>query len=295
MALGARSGSRADLATFATCVVLSLTALALPAGLRDPVAGAIRDTVLRPLLALERGTMRSAAYRASIERLRAERDSFALGAAFTPPLRAENAELRGLLGLGARLGRSFVPAEVLHQAGVSDGLTLVLSAGRAEGVEVLSPVVTTRGLVGLVLDVDAHTSVVLAWTHPDFRVSASVESTAVVGIVAARRGRRAGELMELHGIAYRDQLQPGAHVVTAGLGGVFPRGIPIGTVAGTLSESAGWERTFVLRPAVHPAEVTHVMVLGRDRAADTLTTVFADTALPDTGPAVPARGTAPRP
>lgn len=284
MTIGARPGQRGDLAAFAACVVLALTALSLPAGLRDPVAGAIRGTILRPLLAVERGTMRSAAYRASMERLRAERDSFALAATFTPPLVAENAQLRGLLGLGARLGQGFVPAEVLHQSGVSDGMTLVLSAGRAEGVEALAPVVTTAGLVGLVRDVDAHTSVALAWTHPDFRASAVVESTAVAGIVAARRGRRAGEVMELHGVAYRDQLQPGARVVTAGLGGVFPRGIPVGTVQGILSESAGWERTYVLRPAVHPAEASHVMILARARAADTVTAAFREPAAADTAP-----------
>jgi rod shape-determining protein MreC len=157
-------------------------------------------------------------------------------------------------------------------------MTLVLSAGRAEGVEELAPVVTTAGLVGLVRDVDAHTAVALAWTHPDFRASAMVESTAVVGIVAARRGRRAGELMELHGVAYRDRLSPGARVITAGLGGVFPRGIPVGTVQGILSEAAGWERTYVLRPAVHPAEASHVIILPRARAADTLTAIFREPA-----------------
>jgi rod shape-determining protein MreC len=171
---------------------------------------------------------------------------------------------------------------VLHQAGVSDGLTLILSAGREEGVEPLAPVVSTSGLVGLVHSVDAHTAVALSWAHPDFRVSAMVESTLVFGIVAARRGERAGEAMELHGVAYRDQLPPGAPVVTSGLGGIFPRGIPVGTVQGILTESAGWQRTYVLKPAVHPAVATHVLVLRRERSADTLTTVFRDTVSPDT-------------
>ncbi|MEY3949835.1 MAG: hypothetical protein RJB43_1190, partial [Verrucomicrobiota bacterium] len=36
-----------------------------------------------------------------------------------------------------------------------------------------------------------------------------VDGQAVYGIVAARRGARVGELMELRGVAYRDQLAPG--------------------------------------------------------------------------------------
>jgi rod shape-determining protein MreC len=286
---GARSGSQADLAVLATCVVLSLTALALPGALRDAVAGAVRDTALRPLLAAERASMRSAELRRDMEAVRAQRDSLAMAAGVARTLAAENAQLRGLLGLEARLGRGFVAAEVLHQARSSDGLTLVLSAGREEGVQRLAPVVSTHGLVGLVHDVDAHTAVALSWAHPDFRVSAMVESTTVVGIVAARRAERAGEAMELHGVAYRDQLRPGSPVVTSGLGGIFPRGVPVGTVQGVLTESAGWQRTYVLKPAVHPAEATHVLVLRRERSADTVTAAFRDT-LPADAAARPRPG-----
>lgn len=272
-----RYGTRADTAVFAACLVLAFVALALPEGLREPIAGALRRTVLFPVLTVERQSVESAQSRQRLAALRAERDSLALAAAFLPEQRAENARLRGLLGLGARLGGGFVTAEVLHQAGITDGLTLVLSAGAVEGVEELAPVVAARGLVGMVRAVDARTSVALAWTHPDFRASAMVEGADVYGIVAARRGAAAGEVMELRGVAYRDQLAPGTKVVTSGLGGVFPRGIPIGTVQGILSESAGWERTYLLRPAVHPAEASHVMVLARARAADTLTAAFRDT------------------
>jgi len=134
--------------------------------------------------------------------------------------------------------------------------------------------VTADGLVGMVRTVDGHTSVALAWTHPDFRASAMVEGLRIYGIVAARRGETAGELMELHGVPYRDLLGEGVRVVTSGLGGVFPRGIPLGTVQGMLSESEGWERTYLLRPAVHPAQASHVVVLSPLRSGDTLTTVF---------------------
>jgi len=269
-----RYGSRADTAVFVACLLLSLAALALPEGLRAPIAGGLRRTVLYPFLTLQRRAAESAKAGERLTDLRAERDSLALTATFLPDLRAENQRLRGLLGLGARLGYGFLTAEVLHQAGITDGLTLVLSAGREEGVAPLSPVVTADGLVGMVRAVDAHTSVALAWTHPDFRASAMVEGRRIYGIVAARRGEAAGELMELHGVPYRDLLGTGVRVVTSGLGGVFPRGIPLGTVQGMLSESAGWERTYVLRPAVHPAEASHVIVLAPLRAGDTLTTAF---------------------
>ena len=281
-----RYGTRADTAVFAACLVLALVALALPDALRQPIAGALRRTVLFPVLTVERRSAESAQYRQRLTALRAERDSLALAAASLPELGAENARLRQLVGLGTRLGGGFVTAEVLHQAGVTDGLTLVLSAGAAEGVEQLAPVVAARGLVGMVRAVDAHTSVALAWTHPDFRASAMVDGGDVYGIVAARRESAAGEVMELRGVAYRDQLAPGTRVVTSGLGGVFPRGIPLGTVQGKLSESAGWERTYLLRPAVHPADASHVIILSPARVPDR-SSAFGDSSPTDSLPRSP--------
>lgn len=297
MALGAeRYGTRADTAAAIFFFLLSLVALALPEGLRIPVAGFLRSSVLAPVLSAQRSSVRSGEYRAGMDALRSQRDSLALASAAMPLLESENARLRRLLGLGARLGTGFVTGEVLHQSGVTDGLTLILSIGSADGVRTLAPVVAPEGLVGVVRTVDAHTSVALAWTHPDFRASAMVENAHVFGIVAARRGAREGEMMELRGVAYRDQLQPGTRVVTSGLGGVFPRGIPIGTVQGVLSESAGWERTYVLLPAVHPAQSSHVMVLHPVRTADTLATAFRDSIPADTVKAPPpVRRFRPRP
>ena len=272
-----RYASRADTAAFLVCLVLSLVALALPAGLKEPIAAALRRTVLLPVLAVQRQAVASTEARERLAKVRSERDSLVLETTFLPELRAENDRLRALLGLAGRLGHGFATAEVLHQAGVADGLTLVLSAGSEEGVEQFAPVVAAGGVLGLVRTVDPHSSVALSWTHPDFRASAMVEGTAVYGIVRARRGERSGELMELIGVPYREQLVPGARVVTSGLGEVFPRGIPLGTVQGIMTEATGWERTYVLQPVVHPSETAHVIILSPARAADTLQAAFGAT------------------
>jgi rod shape-determining protein MreC len=49
--------------------------------------------------------------------------------------------------------------------------------------------------------------------------------------------------------------------VASGLGGVFPQGVPIGTVMGVLREEPGWERTYLLKPAAHPMSISHVIIL----------------------------------
>ena len=61
-----------------------------------------------------------------------------------------------------------------------------------------------------------------------------------------------GRPLELRGVPYRDSVPLGTLVLSSGLGGVFPKGIPVGTVIGTVREEAGWERVYRLRPAANP-------------------------------------------
>ena len=57
-------------------------------------------------------------------------------------------------------------------------------------------------------------------------------------------------------------------IVSAGLGGTYPRGIPIGTVLSELKTPESWARTYILRPAVSPSDVNSVMILRPDRVAE---------------------------
>jgi rod shape-determining protein MreC len=102
----------------------------------------------------------------------------------------------------------------------------------------------------------------MAWAHPDFRASAMTADGSVFGIVAPVGGEGPNAMMmELSGVPYRAEVAPGTTVYTAGLGGVYPRGIPLGRVLAVRDESEGWSRTYLVHPAVHPAGASHVMVL----------------------------------
>src|SRR5213596_1265045 len=191
MAIGTdRYASRGDTLLSLACVGLSIAALSLPPQWRDPLAQALRQSVLAPFLFLQRQTELLAAARYRYDAVVAQRDSAALAATFLPELRSENTRLRSLLGLSARLGGGYVAAEILHQPEPTNPLSFVVSAGRREGVRPLSAVVSPEGLVGLVANVDEHTSVVLSWAHPEFRASAIASDGSVVGIEIGRASCR---------------------------------------------------------------------------------------------------------
>jgi len=68
-------------------------------------------------------------------------------------------------------------------------------------------------------------------------------------------------------------------LLSSGLGGVYPKGIPVGTVTGVVREQAGWERVYRLLPAANPGAVAHVMVLVAPPAASMERAFPSDSAL----------------
>ncbi|MGE0354630.1 MAG: rod shape-determining protein MreC [Gemmatimonadales bacterium] len=258
----ARSTARRDTFSFILCVVLATTALFLPRQLGDRIATVIRSTVLVPALWLQRTAEQGRTSRARFEAVVAQRDSAALAAGSLQILSEENDRLRALLGLRARLPASYVPADVLHQPVPTDGRTILLSVGSRRGVREFDAVVSPEGLVGFVHSVTPDFSLALTWAHPEFRASAYTRDGGIFGIVAPAGAATASEsLLELRGVPYRDSIPAGVAVLSSGLGGVFPQGIPIGTIIGISREEPGWERTYLLRPAANPVTVTHVMIL----------------------------------
>jgi rod shape-determining protein MreC len=257
-----RSLSRRDTALFAICLGLSIIMLLTPEPAGEAVATALRSTALRPLLWVQEWAEASRTSQARFEAVRLERDSAAHAAQMVPALRDENARLRSLLGLARRLPGSYVPADVLHQSSPTDGRTLLIAVGSREGVHRFDPVVGPEGLIGMVRSVGREISLVITWAHPEFRASGYAEPGAVFGVVGpAAQSAGSSQLLQLAGVAVRDTVPAGTQVVTSGLGGVYPAGIPIGTVLGPAVEETGWERVYLLRPASHPESASQVLVL----------------------------------
>ena len=275
-----RSYSRRDTVLFAVCVTLSLVGLLSPADWGRGIADGLRDTLLRPLVWLQ---ARAEEGRTSRERLRAltvQRDSAAHLAQGMPTLLAENERLRRLVALSRRLSIPYVAADVLHQSQATDGRTLLLGAGSRHGVSEFDPVVAPEGLLGVVLSAGKNSSVVMTWAHPEFRVSAFTVSGNAAGVVAPSPSSTGGEgALEFRGVPYRDSVPVGTLVLSSGLGGVYPKGIPVGTVTGIIREQAGWERVYRLLPAANPGSAAHVMVLVAPSDADLAPAFPSDSAL----------------
>ena len=257
-----RSYSRRDSVALAACVAIAIVFLMLSDSAGQAVSAALRQSVLSPLVWLQSQAELGRTSRSRFRAVAAERDSATLVAQTVPVLRAENARLRDLLGLSRRVQTEFTAAEVLHQSTASDERMLLINAGSSQGIAAFEPVVSPEGLIGVVAGVTATTATVMTWAHPDFRVSAYAAGGRVVGMVAPSSSSSASEAsLEFRAASYRDTLPSGTLILSSGLGGVYPKGIPVGTVTGVAREQAGWERIYSLRPAANPSAAAHLMVL----------------------------------
>jgi rod shape-determining protein MreC len=287
--VASRVSGRRDTLLLGACVSLAVITLALPQRVRDPFAAVMRRSVVAPLLSLQYNAELTRRAWEARERTRAERDSVVLAAMTAPELERENVRLRRMLGLGRRLRWGFVPAEALFNRSPGEEYTVVLSAGSRAGVRQFSPVVASEGLVGMVRIVDPTTSIAIVWPHTDFRVSAQSADGSAFGIVGPHLGDEPDRyLLEMRGVPLRTSLTPGTLIVSSGLGGVFPRGIPIGVVQRELRTSEVWANTYLLRPAVLPADMSTVMILHPQRAGAGITGVW-DLTSPDSTAADSAR------
>jgi rod shape-determining protein MreC len=274
-----RSNNRLDLIVLTTCIVLALAARALPNTMRDPMATGMRRTFLAPLVLLQERAEKGRQSLLQADAKQSYLDSLSEGSMKAESLEGENDRLRKLIGLGSRLRWGFIPTEALHGRGVRDETTVILSAGSRAGVTRLSPVIAPEGLVGVVDQVDPTMSHAMLWTHPDFRVSAMSPDGTAFGIAQAHlTGATGGYLLELRGVPFRATLKPGSVIISSGWGGVWPRGIPVGTVLSEIKTTENWARTYLLRPAVNPADIYQVMILTRDRVGKGLDGVWESAA-----------------
>ena len=242
-------------------LLLALVTAYIPAATQQSIAWSMRVTVLRPFIATQQWMVAAKDNAADVGVLRAQLDSLSATVSSQAGLLDENQTLRDLLDLAERGETSFRPATVLRSGIPGSESMFFLNLGSRDGIENGAPVVDRHGLVGRILEVRQEISVGMDWTHPDFRASAMLQDGGTYGIVENRRGAfREEDRLVLNGTAYYETAPDNTLVLTSGLGGVFPRGIPIGRIAGIEEVQGQWRKAYRLQPMVEPGSVTHVIV-----------------------------------
>jgi rod shape-determining protein MreC len=148
-------------------------------------------------------------------------------------LRAELSRWETELRIPARTRFRPEPARVASRDQSGWWQQLVIRKGRDYGLTVNSPVIFSGGLVGLVREVHAYTSVVELISSPSFRLAGALEGdnrpiTYTGGVNAAFSNPR-GRIDFVPLDIYANTTNP-KQLVTSGLGGTYPPGLVIGRI-----------------------------------------------------------------
>ena len=174
-----------------------------------------------------------------VDALRRENQQLRSQAVQSLAIARENDQLRNLLGWQRQSPWRLKLANVVMRDPANWWRTVQIDLGSRDGLRENLPVITSAGLVGRVSSVSLTRAQIVLIGDPNCRVSATVENPARdIGFIVAS-GPVDTSLVDLTYLASSANLKPGQSVVTSGLGGVFPKGIPIGQVVDSRSVEFG--------------------------------------------------------
>ncbi|MFO7811772.1 MAG: rod shape-determining protein MreC [Pelovirga sp.] len=173
----------------------------------------------------------------------------------------QNQRLRKLLAFVDDLDRAALPAQVIGEDVTPWARTIVIDKGIRSGLRQGLAVVAAEGVVGRIIKTSSHSSRVLLITDPSSAVAALLQDTRSRGIL---RGH--GERLSVEYVEHDATLQPGALLVTSGMGGVFPKGLPLARVVSVSQESFDLFQRIEAFPAADFSRLEEVLViLGDER------------------------------
>lgn len=202
---------------------LAISSLFLPlfglAGATQQVAGTVGNAVVPHSVLLREN-----------ETLHRENEKLRMEAMQAQETAKENARLRQLLGWQQKVPWKLRLAKVVLRDPANWWRTVEIDLGSHNGMRNNLPVLTPYGLVGRIASVSLTHAQVVLLGDPNCRVAALVENTTRDTGIINVSGPFDGSLVTMSYLPSSSNVKPGETVVTSGLGGIFPKGIPIGKI-----------------------------------------------------------------
>lgn len=168
----------------------------------------------------------------------------------------ENDRLRRLLGFSGRSEKRLIAAEVVGHNELSQFQSIRITRGKADGVRPGMPVVAADGVVGKVIRTGEHFSDVQLLVDSDFHIDVLLQRTRVRGVLSGEA--RSQCTLQLH---KRVEIRIGDTLITSGIVGGFPKGLPVGRVMRITYETENVAQSITVEPWVDHRRLEEVMVI----------------------------------
>jgi rod shape-determining protein MreC len=176
---------------------------------------------------------------------------------------AEAAQLRRLIGAAEKLEVKSTPAEILYAGRDPYSHKIFINLGERQGVKPGSPVADEAGVLGQVTKVHPLLSEVTLITDQDHVVPVQVVRN---GLRAIAFGGGPSGMLELRFTAGNAEIQNGDRLVTSGIDGIYPAGLPVATVVRIERDAEHSFARVICRPVAGVDRGRFVLVLSDETA-----------------------------
>ncbi len=173
---------------------------------------------------------------------------------------ATNASLRKLLDFKSATTLPSVAATIIGKDPSPFYRSVIIDQGANSGITKGSPVVCSEGVVGQVFTTSPNYSKVLLAIAPSSAIDVLLQESRVRGIL-----KGTGKMTyRLEYILTNVKVKVDDVVVTAGYGGVFPTGIPVGRVSKVFLQPQGMFHEIEVEPVVDYQTIEHLLVIKKN-------------------------------
>ncbi len=174
----------------------------------------------------------------------------------------ENIRLRSLLDFREKLELDTVIARVIARDISTDFRAIRINRGEIAGIKKGMAVVTHEGVVGRVLRATANTADVVTILDLLSAVDSIIERSRARGVVEGLTD----DTCLLKFVLRTDDIQIGDQLISSGLGGIFPKGVPVGVISKVTKKEFGITQDVEVRPSVDFTKLEEVMVVTQQKA-----------------------------
>jgi rod shape-determining protein MreC len=171
----------------------------------------------------------------------------------------ENIRLKRLLNFVEQHRLEAITARVIGRDASTEFRAIRINRGETSGVRKNMAVLTSEGVVGRILRTTADTADVVTLHDLLLAVDSIVERSRARGIVEGKTD----EICQLKYALRTDDIQVGDVLVTSGLGGLFPKGVPVGSVIRVDRKPFGISQDVDIKPSVDFSRLEEVSVIVR--------------------------------
>lgn len=169
----------------------------------------------------------------------------------------ENQRLKTLLDFTKSIPYATIPAQVIGRDPTNWSNTLVIDKGSSSGISRNKAALSTKGLVGRVVEVGRRSSKILLITDMNSKAGVLIQRTRHGGILT---GMADGRCKMVY-ISLDADVRAGDKVITAGFGSVFPKGILVGEVVKSAKEPGRLYKYAVVEPSEDLSKLEEVLCI----------------------------------